>query len=139
MSYERSVVKNNLLKKRLEDSLINLAKFQETQSQREKEVAENNMAAQAKIKDLKSKFEALQTISECIQKDHSAIHAKFTFSREEADQLNTKLLDITNEMAVYHNKAETLSQSVLNMKMKFRKARKNCANIKKRLRASTGN
>jgi hypothetical protein len=70
MSYERLVAENKLLKKRVEESHINLAKLQEMQLQREKEVAKNNLATQAKIRDLESKLEASQTISECILIDH---------------------------------------------------------------------
>jgi predicted nucleic acid-binding Zn-ribbon protein len=60
-SYERSVAENEFLKKRLEDSNINLAKLQETHAQREKEIVENDLAVQAKIKDLESKLDAAQS------------------------------------------------------------------------------
>jgi adenylate cyclase len=109
MSYGRSVADNNLLKKRLEESHTTLPRLQEMQSQREKEVAGDNMAAQVKIRDLESKLEASQTISEGILKDHLVIYAKFIFAREETDRLNVRLLDTGNEMAVYRNKTETLS------------------------------
>jgi chromosome segregation ATPase len=132
MSYGRLVAENNLLKKRLEESHTNLARLQETQSRREKEVAEDNMAAQVKIRDLESKLKALQTIFEGILKDHSVIYAKFISAREETDRLNARLLDAANEMAVYRNKAETLSQSVLNIKMKFRKAKERLREYKEK-------
>jgi hypothetical protein len=109
VSYERSIAENNLLKRKLKESVNKLAELREAQSQREKEVAENNLVAQAKIRDLKSRLEASQTISECIRKDHSAIHAKFTFAREEANRLNAKLLDTTNEMLAQRSRAEVLS------------------------------
>jgi hypothetical protein len=76
-SYERLVAKNEFFKKRLEDSNINLAKLQEMQAQRKKEIAENNLAVQAKIRDPESKLEAAQIISESVRKDHSVIHVKF--------------------------------------------------------------
>jgi hypothetical protein len=112
MSYGRLVAENNLLKKRLEESHTNLARLQETQSRREKEVAEDNIAAQVRIRDLESKLEALQTIFEGILKDHLVIYVKFISAREETDRLNVRLLDAANEMAIYRNKFETLSQSV---------------------------
>jgi chromosome segregation ATPase len=98
------IVKNDLLKKRLEES-------------------------QAKIRDLESKLEASQTMSECIQKDHSTIYGKFIFAREEADRLTTKLSDAIDELVACCSKVETLSQSILAMKTKFRKAKENCANM----------
>jgi lipid II:glycine glycyltransferase (peptidoglycan interpeptide bridge formation enzyme) len=110
MSYGRLVAENNLLKKRLEESHTNLARLQETQSRREKD--EDNIAAQVRIRDLESKLEALQTIFEGILKDHSVIYVKFISAREETDRLNVRLLDVANEMAIYRNKVETLSQSV---------------------------
>jgi chromosome segregation ATPase len=97
-AHERVIVENDLLKKRLEES-------------------------QAKIRDLESKLEASQTMSECIQKDHSTIYGKFIFAREEANRLTAKLSDATDEMVACRSKVETLSQSILNMKTKFRKAK----------------
>jgi uncharacterized HAD superfamily protein len=134
-SYERSVAENEFLKKRLEESNINLAKLRETQAQREKEVVENDLTAQAKIRDLESKLEATQIIFESIRKDHLTIHAKFTFARVEADRLNMKLLNTTNEMVVCCNKAEVLSQSILDIKVKFRRAKEKLRKYKKKARS----
>jgi hypothetical protein len=96
--HECVIVENDLLKKKLEES-------------------------QAKIKDLESKLEASQTMSECIQKDHSTIYGKFVFAREEANHLTTKLSYATDEMVVCRSKVETLLQSILTIKTKFRKAK----------------
>jgi hypothetical protein len=65
-SYKRLVTKNEFLQKRLEDSNINLAKLQEIQARREKEIAENNLVVQGKIRDLESKLEVAQIISESV-------------------------------------------------------------------------
>jgi hypothetical protein len=58
-----------------------------------------------------------------VLKDHSAIHVKFTSAKVEANWLNMKLLDATNEIVVCHNRAEVLSQSILDMKVKFHRAK----------------
>jgi predicted nucleic acid-binding Zn-ribbon protein len=134
-SYEHSVAKNEFLKKRLEDSNINLVKLQETHAQWEKEIVENDLAVQAKIKDLESKLEAVQVISESVLKDHSEIHAKFTSAKVEADRLNMKLLDAMNEITVCRNRAEVLSQSILDMKVKFRRAKEKLRKYKEKARS----
>jgi hypothetical protein len=60
------------------------------------------------------------------------IHAKFTSARVEANWLNTKLLDVTNEMAVCHNRAEVLSQLILSMKVKFCRAKEKLCKYKEK-------
>ena len=122
-SYGRTIAENNLLKKRLEESQANLAELQKMELQREKEVAENDMAAWTKIRDLESRLEASQVISKEIRRNHSTVYGKFVSAREEADRLATKLLDVTQKMVICRNKAESLLQSMLNMKVKFRKAK----------------
>jgi hypothetical protein len=122
-AYECSIAENEFLKKWLKDSNINLARLQESHARREKEIAENDLAVQAKIRDLESKLEVAHIITESVLKDHSVIRVKFTSAKVEANWLNMKLLDATNEMAVCRNKANILSQSILNMKVKFRRAK----------------
>jgi hypothetical protein len=60
---------------------------------------------------------------ECILKGHATTYGKFVSARKEANRLNTKLSDATNELVVCRGKVQTLSQSILAMKMKFRKAK----------------
>jgi hypothetical protein len=68
-THEHVVAKNDLLKKKLEES-------------------------QVKIRELESKVETSQIMSKCIRKDHSTTYGKFVFAREEANHLNTKLSDL---------------------------------------------
>jgi hypothetical protein len=122
-SYENSITENESLKKRLEDSDTNLARLQESYARREKEIAENNLAVQARIRDLECKLEVVCVISKSVLKDHLRIHTRFTSAKIEADRLSMRLLDATNEKAAFHNRTEILSQSILDMKMKFRRAK----------------
>jgi cell division septum initiation protein DivIVA len=108
-SYENSITENESLKKRLEDSDSNLARLQESHAKREKEIAENNLVVQARIRDLECKLKAACVISKSVLKDHSAIHTMFTSAKVEADRLNTRLLDATSERAAFRNRAEILS------------------------------
>jgi predicted RNase H-like nuclease (RuvC/YqgF family) len=77
-------------------------------------VAENDMLrrkleeSQVKIRELESKVEASQMMYECILKGHATTYGKFVSAREEADRLNTKLSDATNELVVCRGKVETL-------------------------------
>jgi hypothetical protein len=52
------------------------------------------------------------------------------FAREEANCLPAKLSDVSNELVVCRGKVETLSQSILAMKMKFRKAKEKLCEYK---------
>jgi chromosome segregation ATPase len=122
-SYENYITENESLKKRLEDSDTNLARLQESHARREKEIPENNLAVQARIRDLECMLEVVCVISKSVLKDHSRIHTKFTSAKIEADRLSMRLLDATNEKAAFHNRTEILSQSILDIKMKFRRAK----------------
>jgi hypothetical protein len=76
-----------------------------------------------KIRELESRVEASQTMYECMREGHGIAYGKFVSAREEASRLNTKLSDATNELVACRGKVETLSQSILTMKTKFRKAK----------------
>jgi chromosome segregation ATPase len=108
--HECVIAENDLLKKKLEES-------------------------QVKIRELESKVEASQIMSDCIRKDHSTTYRKFVFAREEAKHLPAKLSDVSKEMVVCRGKVETLSQSILAMKAKFRKAKEKLRDYKTKARS----
>jgi chromosome segregation ATPase len=60
---------------------------------------------------------------ECMREGHAIAYGKFVSAREEANRLNTKLSDATNELVACRGKVETFSQSILTLTMKFRKAK----------------
>jgi chromosome segregation ATPase len=97
-THEQVVAENDTLRRKLEES-------------------------QVKIRELESKVEASQMMYECIRKEHGTTYGKFVSAREEANHLSTKLSDVTNELVMCCGKVETLSQSILAMKTKFRKAK----------------
>jgi hypothetical protein len=104
-------------------------------------VAENDMLrkkleeSQITIRELESRVEASQTMYKCIRKEHGTTYGKFISAREEASRLNIKLSDATNELMMYHGKIETLSQSSLAMKTKFRKAKEKLRQYKTKARS----
>jgi hypothetical protein len=86
--------------------------FRETHEQ---VVAENDMLrrkleeSQVKIRWLESKVEDSQMMYECFRKEHGTTYGKFISAREEANRLNTRLSDVTNELGVCHGKVDALS------------------------------
>jgi chromosome segregation ATPase len=97
-THEQVVAENETLRKKLEES-------------------------QMKIRWLESKVEASQMMYECFRKEHGTTYGKFIFAREEASHLNARLSDVTTELGACRSKVDALSQSLLAVKTKFRKAK----------------
>jgi chromosome segregation ATPase len=95
----------------------------------EQVVAENNVLRReleeykVKIRELESRVETSQTMYKCMREGHGIAYGKFISAREEASRFNMKLSDATNELMECRGKIEALSQSILIMKMKYRKAK----------------
>jgi chromosome segregation ATPase len=106
--------------------MIFYLRFRETHEQ---VVAENETLrkkldeSQTKIRWLESKAEASQMMYECFRKEHGTTYRKFISAREEASHLDARLSDVTTELGACRSKVDALSQSLLAVKTKFRKAK----------------
>jgi hypothetical protein len=118
--------------------MIFYLRFRETHEQ---VVAENETLrkkldeSQTKIRWLESKAEASQTMYECFRKEHGTTYGKFISAREEASRLDARLSDVTTELGACRSKVDALSQSLLAMKTKFRKAKDKLREYKTKARS----
>jgi hypothetical protein len=118
--------------------MIFYLRFRETHEQ---VVAENETLrkkldeSQTKIRWLESKAEASQMMYECFRKEHGTTYGKFISAREEASRLNARLSDVTTELGACRSKVDTLSQSLLAVKTKFRKAKDKLREYKTKARS----